>query len=89
MARLTARGLGVPTGSVFVCSTGRIGERLPMDPYAAASQRRWPRWATHPQHGNKAAWAILTRRHKAQDRHRALRVRGQDDRIAGFARARA
>lgn len=35
MAQLTARGLNIDPGSVAVCSTGRIGNCLPMDRIAA------------------------------------------------------
>ncbi|MBE6909283.1 MAG: bifunctional glutamate N-acetyltransferase/amino-acid acetyltransferase ArgJ [Ruminococcaceae bacterium] len=43
---------------VFVCSTGVIGENLPVDKVTDAMRRIVP--ALSPEHGSDAAWAICT-----------------------------
>ncbi len=58
MAALTATALGVPADQVLVCSTGRIGARLPMDKIEAGI-RQLPA-ALAPDGGAAAAEAIMT-----------------------------
>ncbi len=86
MARLTAGGLGVPTGSVFVCSTGRIGERLPMDRVRSGIAKALAALGDTPEHGNKAAWAILTSDTKPKTATARFEFAGKTIVIAGFAK---
>ena len=60
MARLAAEAAGCPGEPFLVCSTGRIGEPLPMDRVARGVAEAGARLASTPQEGERAAWAILT-----------------------------
>jgi len=60
MARLAAEAAGCPGEAFLVCSTGRIGEPLPMDRVAKGVSEAGARLAATPQEGERAAWAILT-----------------------------
>lgn len=58
MAQITAEGLGVKENSVFVCSTGRIGVRLPMEVIEKGIRTAAPRVSR--EGGTDAAEAIMT-----------------------------
>jgi glutamate N-acetyltransferase/amino-acid N-acetyltransferase len=58
MTRRTARLLGVPEETVFVCSTGIIGRPLPMDAIRSGIAGLVPRLS--PEGGTDASTAILT-----------------------------
>lgn len=58
MTRRTARLLGIPEKTVFVCSTGTIGRPLPMDPIRSGIAGLVPRLS--PGGGPDASTAILT-----------------------------
>ncbi len=60
MGRLAEQGIGAPPGSVFVCSTGRIGRALPMDRVEAGIREAAGSLAATPEQGARAADAILT-----------------------------
>lgn len=60
MARLAAEGLGVAPENFFVCSTGRIGERLPMEKIASGIRDAVGQCEASAEQGRRAAEAILT-----------------------------
>lgn len=60
MARLAAKGLGVAPETLFVCSTGRIGERLPMEKIEKGIRETVAHKKTSPEQSQRAAEAILT-----------------------------
>lgn len=60
MASIAAAGLTVPAESILVCSTGRIGERLPMEKIETGICEAVARRASSPERGQAAADAILT-----------------------------
>ena len=59
-ARLAAAALGAPSDVFLVCSTGRIGELLPMAKVAAGVAEAAGRLSRDPGEGRRAAEAILT-----------------------------
>ena len=67
MATLAAEAVGCSPAEVFVCSTGRIGERLPMDRVAAGLAQAAADLGATVAHGERAADAILT-----SDTHRKV-----------------
>lgn len=60
MAELTASLIGLPTQEVFVCSTGRIGEFLPMQRISQGIAQSVSRLSTETDEGERSADAILT-----------------------------
>jgi len=60
MQQCAARALGVPSRQVLVCSTGRIGEWMPMDKVRAGIQSAAADLGATAGHGERAADAILT-----------------------------
>ncbi len=60
MQALAAEHLGCAPEAVFVCSTGRIGQRLPMDRIAAGIAAAAAAADSAPASGERAADAILT-----------------------------
>ena len=60
MARLTENAIGAPPGSVFVCSTGRIGRPLPMERIEKGIQEAAVRATEGRGNGEEASRAILT-----------------------------
>ncbi|MFM9167811.1 MAG: bifunctional ornithine acetyltransferase/N-acetylglutamate synthase, partial [Verrucomicrobiota bacterium] len=59
-ARLAAAALGAPSHVLLVCSTGRIGELLPMAKVAAGVAQAAGRLSRDSSEGRRAAEAILT-----------------------------
>lgn len=59
-ARLAAAALGAKDGAFLVCSTGRIGELLPMAKVAAGVSEAAGRLSRDAAEGRRAAEAILT-----------------------------
>jgi glutamate N-acetyltransferase / amino-acid N-acetyltransferase len=59
-ARMAAEDLGVGPETLFVCSTGRIGERLPMERLERGIRDVVARRAASAEEGKRAADAILT-----------------------------
>jgi len=59
-ARLAAAAAGCPDAPFLVCSTGRIGEPMPMDRLGKGVAEAGARLAASAEEGNRAAWAILT-----------------------------
>lgn len=60
MCALVAKKLGVDRTQVLVCSTGRIGERMPMEKVRKGIDEAFESLGTTSEHGLKAANAILT-----------------------------
>lgn len=60
MAILAAQAAQCPGAPFLVCSTGRIGEPLPMAQVAKGIAEAGQRLATGPVEGERVAWAILT-----------------------------
>ncbi len=60
MQALAAEAAGCEAGEVFVCSTGRIGEALPMDRLARGIALAGADLGATAAHGQRAADAILT-----------------------------
>jgi glutamate N-acetyltransferase / amino-acid N-acetyltransferase len=60
MAQITADGLNIKAEQVLVCSTGVIGEPMPMEKMSPAITTALADLATGPRAGNLAAEAILT-----------------------------
>ncbi len=60
MAKETASACGVPQESIFVCSTGRIGEQLPMDKIKEGISSAAQHKNSSDEQSQKAANAILT-----------------------------
>ena len=58
MARLAGEALGIPAGEVLVCSTGHIGDQLPMGKIAGGMPRLVA--ALRADGGEEAAQAIMT-----------------------------
>ncbi|MCC5839324.1 MAG: bifunctional glutamate N-acetyltransferase/amino-acid acetyltransferase ArgJ [Opitutales bacterium] len=86
MAAHTASALGCEDHEVFVCSTGRIGERLPMERIKAGIARAATGLSDAPEAGCKAADAILT----SDTRRKVVTVRtqigGRTVTVAGIAK---
>lgn len=60
MRQLAAAQIGCKPEEIFVCSTGRIGERLPMERIGAGLGRAGTALGSSPEDGLRAADAILT-----------------------------
>ncbi len=86
MAKLVEQGLGVPTGSMFVCSTGRIGRPLPMDRVEAGIKKAVACVESTPEQSERAADAILT----SDTRRKTITVRFRHEHnvftVAGMAK---
>lgn len=86
MAALTAGELGVSPETILVCSTGRIGERLPMDKLERGIREAVKRRDASPEQGKRAADAILT----SDTRSKTITVRfqagGRTVTVAGIAK---
>jgi len=82
MASATARAVGCPDEQVMVCSTGVIGQPLPVEKIIAALPVRLRR-ASPPE---AAAQAILTTDTRAKEAAATFRDGGRTYRVAGFAK---
>ena len=60
MAKLSAEAAKAPGEPFLVCSTGRIGELMPMTKVAKGIAEAGTRLAKTPEEGDRAAWSILT-----------------------------
>ncbi len=60
MSELSAAAAGTPGEAFLVCSTGRIGELLPMTKVAAGIAEAGKRLASTSEEGDRSAWSILT-----------------------------
>lgn len=84
MAALTARALAVPARSILVCSTGVIGERLPMAKVAAGIKKAAA--GLRPRGGEEAAEAILTTDTRPKTMAVEFELDGRPVRVGGMAK---
>ncbi|MEZ5274930.1 MAG: bifunctional glutamate N-acetyltransferase/amino-acid acetyltransferase ArgJ [Opitutaceae bacterium] len=86
MARCAEETVGAPAGSFFVCSTGRIGELLPMDRILPGIRSAGLARSTAPEQGQRAADAILTS--DTREKTVTVRVKAGDQSftVAGMAK---
>jgi glutamate N-acetyltransferase / amino-acid N-acetyltransferase len=84
MGRLTAQALGVDPKTVFVCSTGTIGVKMPMDKIAAGIPKAVR--ALSGKGGPRAVRAIMTTDTVAKEAAVELRVGGRPVRVGGMAK---
>lgn len=86
MAEVAADALQVPTDSIFICSTGRIGERLPMEKIGQGIRLAAAHRAASPEQGQRSADAILT----SDTRSKTITVRfshqGREVTVSGIAK---
>lgn len=85
-ASRAAELLGVPANSLFVCSTGRIGRRLPMTKVLSGLEKVVTALGQTPQHGVDAAWAILTSDTRPKSFTAQFTWEGQTVTLAGIAK---
>lgn len=84
MAALAARSLGVPARSMLVCSTGVIGERLPMGKVAVGIRKAVA--GLSPRGGEQAAQAILTTDTRPKTVAVEFELDGRPVRVGGMAK---
>ncbi len=84
MADLTAKLLGIPASSVFVCSTGTIGRRLPMEQINAGIRQAAGKLAADG--GADAARAIMTTDTRCKQAALRLEIDGRPAAIGGMAK---
>ncbi|WP_415908804.1 bifunctional glutamate N-acetyltransferase/amino-acid acetyltransferase ArgJ [Oleiharenicola sp. Vm1] len=86
MAQRAAASLNQKPPAFFVCSTGRIGQPLPMDRVIKGLERAVTEKGRTPAHGKKAADAILTSDTKAKTVTVSFTYDGKKHTVAGFAK---
>lgn len=86
MAQLAATATGYAAEAFLVCSTGRIGELLPMAKVAAGTQAAAARLTRTAEEGVRAANAILTSDTRPKTCTARFQWQGQTVTIAGFAK---
>jgi glutamate N-acetyltransferase/amino-acid N-acetyltransferase len=84
MGELTEQALNAPPRSVLVCSTGVIGEPLPMDKLAAGIEKAAA--ALGPDGGDDAARAIMTTDTRPKSTAVEVELDGRPVRIGGMAK---
>jgi len=84
MADLTADALGVPEHSVLVCSTGVIGQPLPMGKVGSGIKKAVA--ALDPKAGGNAAQAILTTDTRPKSIAVEFELDGRPVRVGGMAK---
>jgi glutamate N-acetyltransferase/amino-acid N-acetyltransferase len=78
--------LNLPAPGFFVCSTGRIGQPLPMDRLLKGLERAVSEKGRTPAHGKKAAEAILTSDTRPKTVTVSFTYDGKKHTIAGMAK---
>lgn len=86
MAKLAAEAVGAPSEAFLVCSTGRIGELLPMAKVAAGITASAARLSREAAEGVRAANAILTSDTRPKSVTARFTWEGQTITIAGIAK---
>jgi glutamate N-acetyltransferase/amino-acid N-acetyltransferase len=86
MAQRIAASLNQKPPAFFVCSTGRIGQPLPMDKVGKGLERAVSERGRTAAHGRKAADAILTSDTRAKTVTVTFTYDGKKHTIAGFAK---
>ncbi len=85
-AEAAAKYLGVKPEQVFVCSTGRIGDFLPMPKITAGLERLCKTYSADSEQGRKAAEAILTSDTKSKTVTVTVALGSESITIAGIAK---
>ena len=85
-AQRAGAALNLKATSFFVCSTGRIGQPMPMDRVFKGLERAVSEKGRTPAHGTKAAEAILTSDTKAKTVTVSFTYDGKRHFIAGIAK---
>lgn len=80
----TEKLLGLEEGEVFVCSTGVIGQRLPVEKVLDGVRRVVPNMS--PEKGTDAAWAIMTTDTVRKESAYELKLSGGTIRIGAMAK---
>jgi glutamate N-acetyltransferase/amino-acid N-acetyltransferase len=86
MAELSAKAVGSPHDIFVVCSTGRIGELLPMSKVAAGIATAAARLSNQASEGMRAAEAILTSDTRPKTATARFLWQGKKISVAGFAK---
>ena len=86
MARFTERALDLPSGSVLVGSTGRIGVLMPMDNVRAGIVEAAVELGSSPTHAAQAAEAIMTSDTRPKQVAVEFKLGGQTVRIGGMCK---
>mgnify|MGYP003338219478 CR=1 FL=1 len=86
MARLAAEAVGAPADAFLVCSTGRIGELLPMAKVAAGLRDAAARLARDSAEGLRSAQAILTSDTRPKSCTARFSWEGRTVTVAGIAK---
>lgn len=86
MAKLVATAIGSPSDAFLVCSTGRIGELLPMNKVSSGITSVAKRLSTEASEGRRAAEAILTSDTKPKTATARFAWQGKTITVAGFAK---
>ena len=85
-AQRAAASLNLKASSFFVCSTGRIGQPMPMERLLKGLERSVTEKGRTPAHGNKAADAILTSDTKPKTVTVSFTYDGKKHVVAGMAK---
>jgi len=86
MAQRAAASLNLKPSSFFVCSTGRIGQPMPMERILKGLERAVAEKGRTPAHGKKAADAILTSDTKPKTATVSFTYDGKKHVVAGIAK---
>lgn len=86
MATIAAGALDVSPGEVFVCSTGRIGERLPMSKVRAGLLAAAAEKGSDEESGRRAARAIMTSDTRPKSAAASFEWEGRKVTVGGIAK---
>ena len=86
MAKLSAAAVGAPSDAFLVCSTGRIGELLPMDKVAEGIKVAASRLSRDASEGVRSAHAILTSDTRPKSATARFAWEGKTITVAGIAK---
>jgi glutamate N-acetyltransferase/amino-acid N-acetyltransferase len=89
MTEIAAESLGCQAQQMLVCSTGVIGQPLPMDKIEPGIRSAVGQLANDPNAFQNLAQAILTTDTKVKVSSRAVSISGLDVRVTGFAKGAA
>ncbi len=86
MAEKTAAACGIESDSFFVCSTGRIGELLPMDSISSAIEKLGPAVQSELKDGESFSNCILTSDTRKKTCTATFEVEGKTVTLSGSAK---
>jgi glutamate N-acetyltransferase/amino-acid N-acetyltransferase len=86
MAELSAKAVGTPSEAFLVCSTGRIGELLPMAKVAQGITKASQNLSNKATEGRRAAESILTSDTRPKTATAYFTWQGKKVTVAGFAK---